>query len=76
MSNDLLVRLKNMDSCAVSDAMDSLGLFGEVTGINNQTTKDKIVGRTLTVELGNEKPAGAAQNIYVQVQSNVGMLEM
>ncbi|MBT6134134.1 MAG: RraA family protein [Kordiimonadaceae bacterium] len=60
MSNDLLVRLKNMDSCAVSDAMDSLGLFGEVTGINNQTTKDKIVGRTLTVELGNEKPAGGS----------------
>ena len=60
MSNDLLVRLKNMDRCAVSDAMDSLGLFGEVTGINNQTTKDKIVGRTLTVELGNEKPAGGS----------------
>ena len=60
MSNDLLVRLKNMDSCAVSDAMDSLGLSGEVTGINNQTTKDKIVGRTLTVELGNEKPAGGS----------------
>jgi 4-hydroxy-4-methyl-2-oxoglutarate aldolase len=60
MSNDLLVRLKNMDSCAVSDAMDSLGLFGEVTGINNQTTKEKSVGRTLTVELGNEKPAGGS----------------
>lgn len=60
MSDDLLARLKNIDSCAVSDAMDSLGLPGEVTGINNQTTKDKIVGRTLTVELGAKAPTGGS----------------
>lgn len=60
MSEDLLNRLKNMDSCAVSDAMDSLGLPGEVTGINNQTTKDKIVGRTLTVKLGSTPPEGGS----------------
>ena len=36
------------------------GLTISMTGINNQTTKDKIVGRTLTVELGNEKPAGGS----------------
>ena len=60
MSDDLLGRLEKMDSCAVSDAMDSLGLPGEVTGINNQTTKDKIVGRTLTVELGSKPPVGGS----------------
>lgn len=60
MSEELLQRLKNMDSCAVSDAMDSLGLPGEVTGIYNQTTKDKIVGRTLTVKLGSTPPDGGS----------------
>lgn len=60
MSDDLLDRLMQMDSCAVSDAMDSLGLPGEVTGINNQTTKEKIVGRTLTVELGSKPPEGGS----------------
>ncbi|MEZ5758565.1 MAG: hypothetical protein R3D86_10125 [Emcibacteraceae bacterium] len=60
MSNDLLDRLKKMDSCAVSDAMDSLGLPGEVTGITNQTTKNKIVGRALTVELGSKAPDGGS----------------
>ena len=60
MSEELLDRLKNLDSCAVSDAMDSLGLPGEVTGINNQTTKDKIAGRTLTVKLGAKPPEGGS----------------
>ena len=60
MSDDLLDRLKKIDSCAVSDAMDSLGLAGGVTGINNQTTKDKIVGRALTVELGAKAPEGGS----------------
>ncbi|MBT5074102.1 MAG: RraA family protein [Kordiimonadaceae bacterium] len=60
MSNDLLSRLSVIDSCAVSDAMDSLSLPGEVTGLKNQTTRDKIVGRVLTVKLGTEKPAGGS----------------
>ena len=58
MTDDLLSRLMKMDSCAVSDAMDSLGLAGEVTGLNNQTTKDKIVVRTLTVKLDTKAPEG------------------
>ena len=60
MSNSLIDRLNNIDSCAVSDAMDSLDLPGEVTGINNQTTKNKIVGRTLTVKLGTKPPEGGS----------------
>ncbi|MDG1438855.1 MAG: hypothetical protein P8P98_07730 [Emcibacteraceae bacterium] len=60
MTTDLLTRLNKMDSCAVSDAMDSLGLPPAVTGIDNQTTKDKIVGEVLTVKLGTEKPEGGS----------------
>ena len=40
-----------MDSCAVSDALDKLGLKGSVTGIHRYTTELRIAGRVLTVKL-------------------------
>src|SRR5215470_9667988 len=45
-------RLNQLDSCAVSDAMDKLGLRGVVTGIHQFSTQRKIAGRVLTVKLG------------------------
>src|SRR5437764_2312462 len=45
-------RLNRLDSCAVSDAMDKLGLRGVVTGIHQYSTQRKIAGRVLTVKLG------------------------
>jgi 4-hydroxy-4-methyl-2-oxoglutarate aldolase len=44
-------RLRRMDSCAVSDALDKLGLKGTVTGIHRFSTERRIVGRVLTVKL-------------------------
>lgn len=49
--NDLVGRLGNLDSCAVSDALDKLGLKGSVTGIHRFTTEQRIAGRVLTVKL-------------------------
>jgi 4-hydroxy-4-methyl-2-oxoglutarate aldolase len=46
------IRLNQLDSCAVSDAMDKLGLRGVVTGIHQYSTQRKIAGRVLTVKLG------------------------
>jgi 4-hydroxy-4-methyl-2-oxoglutarate aldolase len=40
-----------MDSCAVSDALDKLGLPGGVTGIGRVSTDRRIAGRVLTVKL-------------------------
>ena len=40
-----------MDSCAVSDALDRLGLPGSVTGIPRFSTDRRIAGRVLTVKL-------------------------
>ena len=40
-----------MDSCAVSDALDKLGLQGAVTGIPRVSTDRRIAGRVLTVKL-------------------------
>jgi 4-hydroxy-4-methyl-2-oxoglutarate aldolase len=44
-------RLAQMDSCAVSDALDKLGLSGAVTGIARVSTDARIAGRVLTVKL-------------------------
>src|SRR5580692_12908837 len=51
MNNDLIARLGNLDSCAVSDALDKRGLKGSVTGIHRYTTDARIAGRVLTVKL-------------------------
>jgi regulator of RNase E activity RraA len=50
--DDLASRLNRLDCCAVSDAMDKLGLRGVVTGIQRYSTQRKIAGRVLTVRLG------------------------
>ena len=43
--------LNRLDSCAVSDALDKLGLPGAVTGISRFSTGHRIAGRVLTVKL-------------------------
>jgi 4-hydroxy-4-methyl-2-oxoglutarate aldolase len=46
-----LSRLSKLDSCAISDALDKLGLKGSVTGIHRLTTDTRIAGCVLTVKL-------------------------
>src|SRR5262245_20185343 len=48
----LTIRLNQLDTCAVSDAMDKLGLRGVVTGIHQYSTQRRIAGPLLTVKLG------------------------
>ncbi len=59
--SDEVSRLNRLDSCAVSDAMDKLGLRGVVTGIHQYSTQRKIAGRVVTVKLGIDdgRPAAA-----------------
>jgi len=47
----LITRLNRLDACAVSDALDRLGLKGVVTGIHRMATERRISGRVLTVKL-------------------------
>ena len=49
--DDLISRLSRLDSCAVSDALDKLGLKGAVTGIRRFSSERRIAGRVLTVKL-------------------------
>jgi len=48
---EVLTRLSRVDACAVSDALDKLGLKGVVTGIHRFSTDRRISGRVLTVKL-------------------------
>jgi 4-hydroxy-4-methyl-2-oxoglutarate aldolase len=45
-------RLKNLDCCAVSDALDKLHLMGVVTGLAQLSSTRRIAGRVLTFKLG------------------------
>ncbi len=56
-TEDPVARLKKLDTCAVSDALDSLNLPAAVTGIARLATDRAIAGRVVTVKLGTEKPA-------------------
>jgi regulator of RNase E activity RraA len=51
MTGDALVsRLNLLDSCAVSDALDTLGLSGAVSGLHRLATDRRIAGRVVTVK--------------------------
>jgi 4-hydroxy-4-methyl-2-oxoglutarate aldolase len=52
MNNSALgLRLAALDSCAVSDATDRLGLVGAVTGLHRLATQKRIAGKVITVKL-------------------------
>jgi len=44
-------RLRRLDTCAVSDAMDQLKIRGAVTGLRAVSVMRRIAGRVVTVEL-------------------------
>ena len=49
--DDIAARLMRLDSCALSDALDKLGLKGCVTGLSPVSSTRKIAGRVHTVRL-------------------------
>ena len=60
MTDDMRVaRLRALDACAVSDALDKLGLAGCVTGLRSASPGKRIAGRVHTVKLkAGNAPAG------------------
>ncbi|TAJ69807.1 MAG: RraA family protein [Phenylobacterium sp.] len=52
MTPDLLERLRRLDTCSVSDALDKLGLPGAVVGLVPLTIRSRVAGRAVTVKLG------------------------
>lgn len=58
MNDDLVTRLRRLDACAVSDALDRLGIDGQVAcGLEQRATARRIAGRVVTFRL---VPAGQA----------------
>lgn len=47
----IVTRLARLDACALSDALDALGMPGTVTGIPQRASARRIAGRCITVKL-------------------------
>lgn len=56
MADDIAIRLARLDACAVSDALDQLGLPASVTGLAALSVRQRISGRVTTVRLAAGKP--------------------
>lgn len=57
----LVQRLRRLDACAVSDALDKLQLQGAVSGLTQLASTRRIAGRVTTVKLVGTAQAKAAQ---------------
>jgi regulator of RNase E activity RraA len=55
---ELAGRLAGLDTCAVSDALDRLGLTGAALGLSATTVPRRVAGAVITVQLG---PADGAR---------------
>ncbi|GGF40011.1 diguanylate cyclase [Youhaiella tibetensis] len=59
MSASLVERLRRLDACCVSDALDALAMNGAVTGIPRRSGAGTVAGRAVTVTLAaGPAPAG------------------
>ena len=56
MADDFATRLSRLDACAVSDALDQLGLPPSITGLISQAATGRISGQIITVKLAAGKP--------------------
>ena len=54
--SDIIKRLRRLDCCAVSDALDRLKLQGVVTGFPLRSGAGRIAGQVTTLKLGTGEP--------------------
>ena len=64
MSDPYVQRLRRLDACAVSDALDKLKLAGAVTGLPQRSGPGRIAGRAVTMKVGpGEPPPGPPKHL-------------
>jgi len=64
MTRHLRPRLAALDSCAISDALDSLGLPPAVTGLGPLSVAERIAGLVITVKLvAGQPPQGTTRHL-------------
>jgi regulator of RNase E activity RraA len=61
--HDLVHRLSQLDSCAVSDALDRSKISGVVLGLSQLSTTKRIVGEAVTVKLGPDDGRGGRRHL-------------
>ena len=68
-----VARLRKLDACAVSDALDKLGLGTVVTGVPQQSGTGRIAGRAVTMKLGlGDPPAGSPRHLGTTAIESAG----
>ena len=55
-TGEILARLSGIDTCALSDALDKLGLGGQVRGLRREAGAGRIAGVAVTMQLGTGAP--------------------
>lgn len=64
---ETLARLSAIDTCALSDALDKLGLGGQVTGLRRESGSGRVAGVAVTVKLGiGDPPPGPPVHLGVK----------
>ncbi|WP_117000309.1 RraA family protein [Desertimonas flava] len=63
MSDEIRRRLERLDSCAVADAGDALGITTWVPGLAPRSGQPRMVGRCVTVQLGAPTEVGASRHL-------------
>lgn len=63
MSEEVRTRLERLDSCAIADAGDSLGIVTWVPGVAPRSGQPRIVGRCVTVLLGPPSETVASRHL-------------
>ncbi len=58
---EFVQRLELLDACAVSDALDSVGLKGAHSGLPRRSTRKRIAGTVETVKLHAQAPVGGSK---------------
>lgn len=51
MKNEIVTRLRRLDCCAVSDALDKLGLPSAVSGLRPMSSNRRVAGQVITCQL-------------------------
>jgi regulator of RNase E activity RraA len=69
MSDKVLERLRALDVCAVSDALDRLKLPASVSGLEPQTLRARIAGRVATVKFAAGSRTGARHACTAAVEA-------
>lgn len=72
MNAEFRERLGVLDTCALSDAGDAIGLRTWVPGLVSHAASPRIVGRCVTVELGPPRPDAPKQHLCTRAIENAG----